>query len=580
MVRRRSRWGEELIEEAEPQPQKLDRPTDPQFRKWLKMIGLGSVFAGGAFALSKGPGLVGRVIAPIRSQFSSPPTGGSAAAGYVSLVPQASRPAGIPQGGIWVGTDNEEKMYDGTNDIFLRQPVFNVKSYGAKGDGVTVDKAAIVAAMAAVPSTGGIVYFPDGTYLTDNVVGTISKPNTTFMFSANAIVKAKTGTSFQYFFLVQANGFTSQGGQFDATGATVNFGYYVVSVSSTDHIIDGATFTGIGASGADGGIHFLANSVTIRRVRVSRCTLVSGNRLVTVDASGTGVMTDFEIINNTIVSSTDAGIATFGVSSSTTARGSIVGNVINNTGGHGISVGAYTTDVTVAANVVQAAGAMGIVLGTACTRVAIVGNVCRNCVTHGISIDPSVGGGVHFDASYTVIGNICSGTTTFHGIYTALADYGIIEGNICRNNAQYGILVDGDHVLCRGNQCLNNGNNGIDLGTDVTVIAIVEGNEVQGIAGTPTANWIIRNNKGYNPQGAFNVTVGGSPFTYTNNDGVPEVVYVEALGAVTVTDVTKNSWSIFSNPGSAGYAVAYLQPGESIIVTYPGSAPSMRKDLK
>ena len=42
--------------------------------------------------------------------------------------------------------------------------VFNVKDYGATGDGSTDDKAAIQAAINAVPSTGGTVVFPAGKY--------------------------------------------------------------------------------------------------------------------------------------------------------------------------------------------------------------------------------------------------------------------------------------------------------------------------------------------------------------------------------------------------------------------------------
>lgn len=46
------------------------------------------------------------------------------------------------------------------------QPVFNVRSYGAKGDGKTVDTAAVNRAIeAAVAKKGGIVFFPMGTYL-------------------------------------------------------------------------------------------------------------------------------------------------------------------------------------------------------------------------------------------------------------------------------------------------------------------------------------------------------------------------------------------------------------------------------
>jgi hypothetical protein len=44
-------------------------------------------------------------------------------------------------------------------------PVYDVRKFGAKGDGVTDDAAAIRAALqAVVPSQGGVVYFPDGSY--------------------------------------------------------------------------------------------------------------------------------------------------------------------------------------------------------------------------------------------------------------------------------------------------------------------------------------------------------------------------------------------------------------------------------
>jgi hypothetical protein len=105
---------------------------------------------------------------PSVKAFGNPPTGGTIAQGYLSLVPQAVRPAGIPQGGIWLGTDNEPKMYDGTNDIFLRFPPINVKSYGAKGDGVTDDTAAINAAISA--ATGRTVFFPAGVYLVSSTI--------------------------------------------------------------------------------------------------------------------------------------------------------------------------------------------------------------------------------------------------------------------------------------------------------------------------------------------------------------------------------------------------------------------------
>src|SRR5690349_6913717 len=54
---------------------------------------------------------------------------------------------------------------DATPFTGLQGPVNNVKAFGAVGDGVTDDTAAIQAALNAVPGIGGVVYVPAGTYL-------------------------------------------------------------------------------------------------------------------------------------------------------------------------------------------------------------------------------------------------------------------------------------------------------------------------------------------------------------------------------------------------------------------------------
>lgn len=50
------------------------------------------------------------------------------------------------------------------NDKLAVHTVYNVKSYGAKGDGTTDDTAAIKAAFSAANTTGGRIYFPYGNY--------------------------------------------------------------------------------------------------------------------------------------------------------------------------------------------------------------------------------------------------------------------------------------------------------------------------------------------------------------------------------------------------------------------------------
>jgi polygalacturonase len=48
-------------------------------------------------------------------------------------------------------------------------PRFNVRDYGARGDGVTDDTTAIQAAVNAAPNGGSTIYFPAGTYIANNI---------------------------------------------------------------------------------------------------------------------------------------------------------------------------------------------------------------------------------------------------------------------------------------------------------------------------------------------------------------------------------------------------------------------------
>jgi Pectate lyase superfamily protein len=48
--------------------------------------------------------------------------------------------------------------------------LFDIKSYGAIGNGVTNDTEAIVKVIAAIPLTGGRLFFPSGTYLIEQTL--------------------------------------------------------------------------------------------------------------------------------------------------------------------------------------------------------------------------------------------------------------------------------------------------------------------------------------------------------------------------------------------------------------------------
>lgn len=70
----------------------------------------------------------------------------------------------------------------------------NVVSYGATGNGSTDDTTAIAAAITALPATGGILYFPPGTYLISSTL-TITTNNVTVLGAGRyvSVLKAAVG---------------------------------------------------------------------------------------------------------------------------------------------------------------------------------------------------------------------------------------------------------------------------------------------------------------------------------------------------------------------------------------------------
>lgn len=102
---------------------------------------------------------------------------------------------------------------------FQRQAWYDVRDYGAAGDGATDDTAAIQAALAAA-SPSGAVFFPDGTYL---VSSPLDKPASVSLFGltrAGAVLKMKTGANVAA--VIRTSGFaaltgtTSRSGEFNS----------------------------------------------------------------------------------------------------------------------------------------------------------------------------------------------------------------------------------------------------------------------------------------------------------------------------------------------------------------------------
>lgn len=80
-----------------------------------------------------------------------------------------------------------------TTQAKVQELVFSVKDFGATGDGTTDDRAAIVAAISAMGTAGGILYFPPGTY---NVSSTITVPDNNNGVSCITVQGAGTYTTY------------------------------------------------------------------------------------------------------------------------------------------------------------------------------------------------------------------------------------------------------------------------------------------------------------------------------------------------------------------------------------------------
>jgi|GEM_PF-374901 len=93
--------------------------------------------------------------------------------------------------------------------------VLSVKNYGAIGDGVRDDTASFQAAINALPSTGGTVQVPAGTYLIDPTVNVRLRSSMHLQLDANAILKAKPNAAERAYVLMvmQVNDVEISGGR-------------------------------------------------------------------------------------------------------------------------------------------------------------------------------------------------------------------------------------------------------------------------------------------------------------------------------------------------------------------------------
>ncbi len=170
--------------------------------------------------------------------------------------------------------------------------IYNVKSYGAKGDGITDDSAYINRALAAIPTTGGTLFFPPGVY----VIGSASD---------------SLGTADQPRISISASNITIQGYQATIKNG-VNKGVSTFKIMGSNINVFGITFDGNNTSINTVHVGYTASNVTFFQCVFTKSkqqtgdTVAATGLIVSAGASHVYVMHS-EI--NTIDSAAATGIA-------------------------------------------------------------------------------------------------------------------------------------------------------------------------------------------------------------------------------------------------------------------------------
>lgn len=497
---------------------------------------------------------------------------------------------------------------------------------GAVGDGLTDDTAAIQATIdAAAADGGGVVFLPQGTYLVTSSLVLASDITMAGVGPDASIIKQADGTNMGTRILdlngvndVTVRDLQIDGNRFNNTGHAhaINirgnsFRNTVVHVSIFRSTGDGVSISGTPATycqveechiedGAWGAIIMVGRDdagtwCDYIRVRgntikgtANHAILASGGSSLVIEGniitdagvnwlegfshaiaidggSDTHPSSYITVSNNVITNAYMAGIEIADQVHHVAVTGNIVNGTVNS---YGIFFGGGLFPCyagTIAGNVVTGCDQEGIRSGgsgpsTRTTGVTIAGNTVSGCGSHGIFVDDL--------SHFSIVGNVCFNNdmaeTDHEGIRLGGVSDGLVMGNRCYDNQDtqtqnWGLHIQGtaDDVVISGNDFQDN------------VFGAISDTSLAALSGKS----VLRDNMGFNPQGTEEITVTSNPFLYTNEDFVPEAIY---LTGGDVYNVSKDTVTI----AGATPMTVWLEPGEGFGFTYTSVAPLMVKDRK
>lgn len=236
--------------------------------------------------------------------------------------------------------------------------VVNVLDYGAVGNGVANDTAAIQAAIDSLPN-GGTVFFPTGTYLCSTGL-TVANNKTRLDFAGNAVLTYTTATQILITFTGDdcrlLNATINAPAVFDATNAPI--GYGIVKVEGDYFVASGCTINNVPRSG----FWFAeANNGTVTGCQIignyPQTSYPAGGPVhfgVIIDTPSTGSQGNF-VISENIISRCVQGAATGSTGSHSLEQSmAITGNVFELCWDHGFYTSGLANGISVTGNAFNA----------------------------------------------------------------------------------------------------------------------------------------------------------------------------------------------------------------------------------
>ena len=329
--------------------------------------------------------------------------------------------------------------------------VRDVTAFGATGGGAVSDLAAIQATIDDLPTSGGAVFFPPGTYLVSgaiNMRGTGGTRNNVTLYgfgkatvlklanAANASVIEVSTTGTATGMLIQDLRITSNSANQTSTVAGISC-TNANDVTIENVWIDDVKGDGILLDGAD--------RVRVHGARVTDCTR---HGIAHGSSGGQGT---YVTIEGCHIESNDATGLDFEYPPLYLI---VCGNQVFDNVQHGIqcyfNTGTSFEEVLIANNILQNNGSAG---GTAFDGITVVhagGVTCRNVVISGNVLNSGDRDGIVLEGNatshirgFSITGNTIVGQI-FKGIRVgANVKYGTITGNVVMNSNSYGLDVNG-----------------------------------------------------------------------------------------------------------------------------------------